>query len=177
MANTTPFCLLSSTTTDARLPEEPFFKVNFDAASQSHSKRFCSGIIVRDRRSQSSCMSPSSKIEATSRASRDGVKRNANGIAHILANEGLKRGDNTNLGEGMSEYLVDELENDRHVGYVIKGEPILGFQFEGLIFFHGDWGFMRIGDEKWKLDEGGLQSFSLQEDVLDLFLDGFRNGR
>ncbi|MBA0603061.1 hypothetical protein Gorai_003221, partial [Gossypium raimondii] len=111
-------------------PEEPFFKVNFDAAFQSHSKRFWSGIIVRDGRSQSSCMSPSSKIEATSRASRDGVKRNANGIAHILAG-GLKRGDNTNLGEGMSEYLVDELENDSQVGHAIKGEPILGFQFEG----------------------------------------------
>lgn len=35
-----------------RPPEEPLFKVNFDAAFQSHSKRFWSGIIVKDGRSQ-----------------------------------------------------------------------------------------------------------------------------
>lgn len=54
------------------------------------------------------------------------VPKNANGIAHILARERLKMGDNTNLGEAMPKYLVDELENDRRGGHAIKGEADFG---------------------------------------------------
>ncbi|MFQ6650620.1 hypothetical protein Gotur_023253 [Gossypium turneri] len=162
MANTMPFCLLSSTTADAvyniivsslqdishkvifyvrevdvindklpvqrvsyekwRPPEEPFFKVNFDAAFQSHSKRFCLGIIVRD----------AARLRLHLGLKEMVLKGDALSVVRKLksnnldASEGLKRGDNTNLGEGMSEYLVDELENDRQVGHAITGEPILG---------------------------------------------------
>ncbi|MBA0816643.1 hypothetical protein Gohar_001284 [Gossypium harknessii] len=159
MANTMPFCLLSSTTADAvyniivsslqdishkvifyvrevdvindklpvqrvsyekwRPPEEPFFKVNFDAAFQSHSKRALACLQAARLRLHLGLKEMVLKGDALSVVRK--LKSN-----NLDASEGLKRGDNTNLGEGMSEYLVDELENDRQVGHAITGEPILG---------------------------------------------------
>ncbi|MBA0810299.1 hypothetical protein Gohar_002303, partial [Gossypium harknessii] len=98
-------------------PENPFVKINFDAAYKKDDNRSCSGIVIKDSDGRQmplhvsrgfnwGWIQESWLLRLKEMLCQHG-QRPMNGVPHLLATEGLKEGEQSDMSSGVLGYAEE----------------------------------------------------------------------
>ncbi|PPD93518.1 hypothetical protein GOBAR_DD09547 [Gossypium barbadense] len=95
-------------------PENPFVKINFDAAYKKDDKRSCSGIVINDSDGRQMPLGLDSGVMAVE-VEGDALhgQRPMNEVPHLLATEGLREGEQSDMSSGVLGYAEEKVERNQ----------------------------------------------------------------
>ncbi|MBA0661616.1 hypothetical protein Goklo_005892 [Gossypium klotzschianum] len=94
-------------------PENPFVKINFDAAYKKDDNRSCSGIVIKDSDGRVLGSRIVLNENVLLKCNFRHGQRPMNEVPHLLATEGLREGEQSDMSSGVLGYAEEKVERNQ----------------------------------------------------------------